>query len=296
MEYSALLSRLSGAHVYLKLENQQISGSFKLRGAYNKLLAATKETLSRGVVTSSTGNHGAAFAYAAKQLGIEGTVYVPENVSPAKLEAMKLLGADIEFHGLDTEETETHARGIEAQEEKLFISPYNDFQVIGGQGTIALELQRQLDHIDGVLVPVGGGGMASGIAGYFKARTPRIQITGCQPLNSPVMAESIKAGKIIRMQSLPTLADGTAGGIEEGSITFDICKRCIDDFILVTEEEIATAVRLFLEKFHMLIEGAAALPAACLLKEPSRFENRAIILIISGKKIALDTIKKIICG
>jgi threonine dehydratase len=295
LERNELLSRMSGADVYLKLENQQVSGSFKFRGALNKLLAASDKELAKGVVTSSTGNHGAAFAYASTLLEVEGTVFVPENVSPAKLEAMKLAGAHIQFHGLDTERTETHARAVAQEEGKLFISPYNDPRIIGGQGTIGLEILRQAEDIDGVLIPVGGGGLAAGIAGYSKSQNPAIQIYGCQPEHSPVMAESVKAGHIVRMESLPTLADGTAGGIEQGSITFPVCRRCVDGFFLVSEEEIAAVIRLFLEKFQLLIEGAAALPVAALLKEGRRFEGKKLALIISGKKISLDTIKKIIC-
>ena len=295
LEYSELLSRMSGADIYLKLENQQISGSFKFRGALNKLLASSDQELDKGVVTSSTGNHGAAFAYASQSLGVEGTVFVPENVSPAKLEAMKLAGAHIQFHGLDTEHTETHARAVAQEEGKLFISPYNDRRIIGGQGTIGLEIRRQAEGIDGVLIPVGGGGLAAGIAGYLKSQDPTIQIYGCQPEHSPVMAESVKAGHIVRMESLPTLADGTAGGIEQGSITFPVCRQCVDEFILVPEADIGAVIRLFLEKFQLLIEGAAALPVAALLKEGRRFEGLKLALIISGKKISLDTIKNIIC-
>lgn len=294
LEYNELLSRYAGCDVYLKLENQQVSGSFKARGVFNKLLGTLPQDLAKGIVTSSTGNHGAAFAYAAKRLGVTGTVFVPKNVSPAKLEAMKLLDADIKFHGLDTEETETYARRTADRENKLFISPYNDPKIISGQGTIACELERQLDRVDTVLLPIGGGGLAAGVAGYLKTMNPTVKICGCQPLHSPVMAESVKAGKIVRMRSLPTLADGTAGGIEEGSITFPICRQCVDDFILVSENEIAAVIKLFLEKFYMLIEGAAALPAAALLKEPGRFKGRTVVLVVSGKKISLQSLMNIL--
>lgn len=280
----------------MKLENQQISGSFKFRGALNALLAASQKTLANGVITSSTGNHGAAIVTALNQLGISGTVYVPENVSPPKLEALRLLGADIEFHGLDTEATECHARKQAELNHKLFISPYNDPHVIGGQGTIALEITRQTDPVDTVLVPVGGGGLASGIGGYLKTLHPEVRIIGCQPAHSAVMAESVKAGKIIQLESLPTLADGTAGGIEPGAITFAVCRQCIDDFILVSEEDIAAAITWILEKTHMVVEGAAALPVAALLKERDRFAGQRAALIISGKKISIATLKEILCS
>ncbi len=295
LEHSRLLSDMTGGSVFLKLENQQTTGSFKARGVFNKLLATDRTTLSRGVVTASTGNHGAAFAYAAERLGVHGTVYAPETISPAKLNAMESLGIRPVFHGRDTEETETFARETALREGKLFISPYNDRQVIGGQGTAALEIERQADGIDTVLTPVGGGGLAAGIAGYLKTKHPAIHIIGCQPIHSPVMAESVKAGRIIQMPSLPTLADGTAGGIERNSITFDICRQCLDGFFLLTEEEIAAAILFFLDTFQLLVEGAAALPLAAFLKEMSRFEGRTTVLMITGKKIALESVKKIIC-
>jgi threonine dehydratase len=167
--------------------------------------------------------------------------------------------------------------------------------IIAGQATVGIEIMRQLETIDAVFVPVGGGGLMSGIAGYMKSQNGKIRLIGCQPENSPVMYESVKAGRIVQMESKPTIAEGSAGGIEEGSITFPICRDCVDEYILVSEEEIKTAIRLVLDKSFMLIEGAAALSVACFLKEKQRFKNKNVILVISGKKISMDKLKKIIC-
>ena len=158
-----------------------------------------------------------------------------------------------------------------------------------------MELARQIKKIDTVLVPVGGGSCISGIAGYLKSIDKNIEIIGCQPENSAVMYESIKAGRIIEMESKPTISDGTAGGIEQESITFDICKKYVDDYILTTEDEIKRGIRLILEKHHMLIEGSAALQVASFIKEKERFENKNVVLIISGSKIGIDALKTVLC-
>jgi threonine dehydratase len=295
LEFSPYLSRLSGCKVYLKLETVQCTGSFKYRGAVNRILSLTPQEKDKGLITSSSGNHGAAFVYASRKMGCKGTLYLPENVSRAKLELIKWYGAeDIEFHGTDVADTESYARQVAKESGALFISPYNDPFIIGGQGTIAVELMRRLDHIDAVFVPIGGGGLMSGIAGYLKAVAPNIQMIGCQPENSPVMTESVKAGKLIEMESKPTLSGGTAGGIEKGAITFDICRVCVDDFVLVSEAQIEEGILLALEKSYLLIEGAAALSIACFLKTAQRFKNKTVVLVISGKRLHIETLKQIL--
>ena len=165
---------------------------------------------------------------------------------------------------------------------------------MGGQGTIALELTRQLHKIDSVLVPVGGGGLIGGIAGYLKSIDENIEIIACQPENSAVMYESIKAGKILDIESKPTISDGSAGGIEEGSITFEICQKNVDDFILLTENEIKEAVKLVLEKHYLLIEGAGALSIGSFIKQKDRFKGKNVVMVISGAKIGLETLREVI--
>ena len=294
LEPSPYLSRLGDASVFLKLESNQITGSFKLRGALNKFLSLTADRQKEEVVSASSGNHAAALAYTLHKFGGRGVIYLPESVSPAKVEALRSYGVELKFFGDDCIQSETLARETAAQTNRIFISPYNDPKIIGGQGTVGIELRRQMDKLDAVLVPVGGGGLISGIAGYLKALDNHIEIIGCQPLNSAVMYASIRAGKILELESKHTLADGTAGGLEPDTVTFDICRNFVDDFILVSESEIRKAIIFSIEKHQILIEGAAALPIAAFIKGNKRFAGKNVALIISGKKINLEQLKEII--
>jgi threonine dehydratase len=295
LEYSRYLSQLGHCNVYLKLENTQRTGSFKFRGAANHILSLTAEEIQKGLITASTGNHGAAFAEMLEILGYEGTIYLPKNAIAGKVDALRSYNVHLKFIGNDCEIAETTARADAGKNNQVFIPPYNHPRIIGGQATIAMELEQQLDKIDAIFVPVGGGGLMSGISAYLKLIDKTIQCIGCQPEHSAVMYESIKNGRIIGMESKPTFADGVAGGIEQDAVTFEICRDNVDDFILLSEKEIAHAIRLILEHHYMLIEGAAALPVASFLKVKERFRNKTIVLIISGKKITLDNLKKIIC-
>ncbi len=294
LEHSLHLSKTTNGQVFLKLENLQATGSFKARGAMNALLSLTKEQRDMGVVTASSGNHGIAVAYGLNTLKINGTIFVPENTSSAKVAAISNFGVDIRFWSIDCLQTETYARAYAEQHQMFYISPYNDLHVIGGQGTIGVELSRQIKNIDMVLVAVGGGGMISGMAGYLKTVFPHIKIIGCSPVNSPVMARSIQSGHILDMESLPTLSDGTAGGIENDSITFPICQRLVDEYILVSEDEIRLAMRQFIETHHMLIEGAAGVPLAALLKMPERFQGKTVVVVLCGANISLETLQTVI--
>ncbi len=295
LEFSPVLSELGRAKVYCKLENLQHTGSFKARGAMNKLLSLTEEQRARGVVTASTGNHGAAVAYSLHKLNASGLVFVPENADPSKVRAIEWLGAEVRHYGQDCAEAEVHAREYAAQKRMVYISPYNDPQVIGGQGTLGVELARQLEHIDAVYASLGGGGLVSGIAGYLKSVQPGVQIIGCSPENSQVMIQSVKAGRILDLLSLPTLSDGTAGGIEAGAITFDLCRALVDDYVTVTENEIKSNLRLFIEAHHILIEGAAAVAVASYLKTRERFVDKNVVIVICGANISLETLQKVLC-
>jgi threonine dehydratase len=285
-----------GANVYCKLENLQHTGSFKARGAMNKLLSLTADELARGIVTASTGNHGAAVARSANELDASGIVFVPEGSSPSKVRAIERLGAEVRYHGTDCVEAEVHARRYATQNGMTYVPPYNDPQVIGGQGTVAVELARQLDRIDAVYVSLGGGGLIAGIAGYLKSVQPRVRIVGCSPENSQVMIQSVHAGRILDLPSLPTLSDGTAGGIEAGSITLNLCRDLVDEYVTVTEKEIAESLRLFIETHHMLIEGAAAVAIASYLKTRDRFAGTQdnVVIVICGANMSLETLKKIL--
>ena len=294
LEPSPYLSKLGDARVYLKLESNQITGSFKLRGAMNKFLSLTAEQQKEEVITASSGNHAAALAYTLHKFGGRGVIYLPETVSPAKVEALRPYGVELKFFGDDCILSENLARATAAKTERVFISPYNDPKIIGGQGTIGIELLRQMDNLDAVLIPVGGGGLISGIAGYLKAVNKNIEIIGCQPQNSAVMHASIQAGKILELESKPTLADGTAGGLEADAVTFDICKEFVDDFILVSESDIRNAIIFSIDKHQLLIEGAAALSIAAFIKSRERFAGKDVALMISGKKISREILKEIL--
>jgi threonine dehydratase len=291
LEPSPYLSELGGAQVYCKLENLQHTGSFKVRGVMNRLLSMTREELSPGLVTASTGNHGAALAYATSRLGAVGIVYAPENADPDKLSMIERLGVEVRFHGDDNAVAEIHARRYAAENGMTYVSPYNDPLVVGGQGTIAVELERQLDRVDIIFVSLGGGGLISGVAGYLKSVNPEAVVVGCSPENSQVMIQSIRAGEILDLPSLPTLSDGTAGGVEPGAITFDLCRELVDDFVTVSEDEIADALRLFMKTHHMLIEGAAAVAVASYLKMLERCSGKQAVIVICGANISLETLK-----
>lgn len=294
LEYSHSLSAATGCQVWLKLENLQLTNSFKLRGAMNAILALDDAARERGIVTASSGNHGMAVAHALQQTGSKGTIYLPETAPPVKVRDLRAYGVEIVIGGDDCVKAEMAARGDAETQGLTFISPYNDPKVVGGQGTTGLEIERQADAADAVFAPVGGGGLIGGIAGYLKATSPRTQIFGCQPEASAVMYESIRAGRIIEMESLPTLSDGSAGGIEAGSITFDICRDYVDDFVLVSEEEIASALARILADHHILVEGAAVLSVASFLKTKERFAGERVVLVLSGARISLETLSEIL--
>ncbi len=281
-------------NVYLKLENLQHTKSFKLRGAFAKILSLSQREKDKGLVTASTGNHGAAVAYAAKELGLKAIIFVPKNASQTKLDAIKLLGAEIRFFGIDSAKTEAHAREYAAKNNLTFISPYNDPEIIAGQGTIGLELYQSLAQIDAVIVSLGGGGLVSGIASYLKAQNPKIQIIAASPINSAVMIESVKAGQILDIESKPTLSDGTAGGVEAGSITFAFVQDLVDDFVTVSEAEIKTELKEFIDSHFMLIEGAAAVTIAAYKKHKNKIKGKNVALVLCGAKISSLTLKEVL--
>jgi threonine dehydratase len=282
---SAVLSEVAGADVWLKLENTQLSGSFKLRGVMNRLLTLAPDEKGKRLVAASTGNHGAAFAHGVTRLGLEGLLFLPRNTVAKKLEAIKASGIPYELVGDDCVETENHAHAHAEANGLVWVSPYNDPAIVAGQGTIGAELREQVADLDAVLIPVGGGGLAGGIAAFTKAVAPSTRIIGCEPTASAVMHESVKAGRIVEMESLPTLSDATAGGIEEGSITFDLCRKYVDSYDLLDEDEIAAAIRFLHDEEELTVEGGAALPVAVMLRRPEALRGRTVALVITGSKI-----------
>ncbi len=288
--HSPALSEATGADVWLKCENLQVTGSFKVRGATNRLLTLADETRRRGVVTASSGNHGIAVSHAGGALGIPVTVYVPEFVSPAKLAAMKRLGATVVVLGDDGLDTETEARRVAGSEGLVYLSPYNDLAVVAGQGTIGVELRRQLTGIDTVVIAVGGGGLVAGIAADLKAHDRNVRVVGAQPANSRVMAESVRAGHVVDIPSLPTLSDGTAGGVEADAVTFSLCRDLVDQWVEVPEDAIARAMRHSIEVEHMLIEGAAAVALGAVAE--NRLPSRGrVVVVLCGANISADRLR-----
>jgi len=258
------------------------------------VLSLTPAERDRGVVTASTGNHGAATAFSLGKFNAAGIVFVPQDAAAGKVQAIERLGAQVRYHGDDGAVTEAHARQYARDNRLTYISPYNDPQVIGGQGTIAVELAKQLDQIDMVFIALGGGGLISGVAGYLKSIQPDVRIIGCSPENSQVMIESVKAGQILNLASLPTLSDGTAGGVESNSITFGLCRDLVDDYETVSEAEIKENLRQYLQVHHILIEGSAAVALAACVKQGDRLAGKNVVVILCGANISVETLKEIL--
>ena len=282
-----------GQSVYLKLEHLQFTGSFKFRGASNKIALLTREQAAAGVIAASNGNHGMGVAAAASARGIAVEVYVSSRVSTAKARRIEALGARIRSAGDDPLSAEIAARLAAEESGRTFISPYNDLEVVAGQGTIGVELARQLPGLDAVFVSVGGGGLIGGIGGYLKAVSPATEIVGCWPENAPVMLECMLAGSIIDVPERPTLSESTAGGLEQGSVTLDLCRRVIDRGVVVSEDAILAAMRLVMEKEHWLIEGAAALAVAAFLHEAAKYQGKKVAVVLCGRNLSPEVMRRI---
>lgn len=276
----------AGTEILLKCEHQQKTGSFKVRGALAKLLSLSDEQRDRGVVAASTGNHGLGVAHALSALGGNGLVCVPEHASPVKVAAIRRYGVEARVMGRDPLETEQRARLLAAETGMSYISPYNDLDVIAGQGTVGEEIVRQLGGrpVDMVVVAVGGGGLISGIGASVKSALPGVRLIGASPVNDAAMAASVKAGVVTQVDARPTISDGTAGGVEEGSITLPLCAELVDEWILITEPEIRSALRFMIDTEHQLIEGAAALAIAAGLKADRG--SQATVIVSCGANIS----------
>ena len=276
----------AGVDVIFKLENLQQTGSFKLRGASNKILSLSAEQASRGVIAASNGNHGLGVAAAARRAGIAAEVYVSSHVSPSKARRIEEYGARIQLAGNDPLEAELAARAAATAQGKIFISPYNDMQVMAGQGTIAVELLRQVPALDALFVAVGGGGLIGGVGAYTKHASPATEIVGCWPENSRVLLESMKAGRILDIPEQSTLSESTAGGLEPGSVTLDICTHVIDRAVLVSEEEILDAMRKVRALRGWIIEGAAAVAVAAFVREAHLYRGKRAAVVICGGNVS----------
>ena len=290
---SLALGEAIGAEVWLKCENLQVTGSFKVRGATNRLLTLPDETRRTGVVAASSGNHGIAVAHAGRALGVPVTVYVPDFASAAKVAAMRRLGANVVAFGTDGLDTEFEARRKALSQGRVYVSPYNDLAVVAGQGTVGVELDRQLSDIDAVIVAAGGGGLIAGIAAHLKHRHPGTWIVGAQPSNSRVLIESIRAGQVLDLPSLPTLSDGTAGGIEADTVTFPLCRNLVDEWVEVDEGEIARAMRHAIEVEHLLIEGAAGVAIGALSKLRTPVDGR-VVVVLCGANVSASRLREVL--
>jgi threonine dehydratase len=266
---------------FAKLEQLQITGSFKLRGATNKLLSLDRRAATAGVIASSTGNHGLGVATAAKALGIDAEVFLSTQVTLPKRDKIRECGARIRIVGEDPLAAEVAARAAALRSGRTYVSPYNDPYVIAGQGTIAVELMRQAPDLDAIFIATGGGGLISGIGTYLRHAAPHAEIIGCWPENSPVLYECIKAGRIFDVPESTTLSESTAGGVEENSITFDLCREVMHRGVLVTEEEILRAMRWGHAK-GWAVEGASGVALAAYFKEAARYANKKVVVLICG--------------
>lgn len=294
LERSAPLAEESGAEVLCKLENLQHTGSFKARGALNKLLRVPRERLARGAVAASTGNHGAGVAYALRALEAPGLIFVPTDGLPSKLTAIERLGGELRRVDGDPVEAERAARRYAAENDLVYVSPYNDPDVVAGQGTVGVEIVADTDSLDAAIVATGGGGLIGGVGAVLKEHWPEIRVIGCSPEASAVMVHSVAAGRILDLESAPTLSDGTSGGVEGDTITFPLCRDLVDEWVTVTEEEIAAGLRDFITDHEMLIEGAAAVAVATLRRTGTRFAGQRVALVLCGGNIALDTLRSVL--
>jgi threonine dehydratase len=291
--YSETLSALTGARVFVKLENLQMTGSFKERGAANLLLQLSPDERRRGVVAASAGNHGLAVAFHAARLGVSAAIVMPEWAPLAKVTAARRRGAEVVLHGDNFDEAYARAREIEAARDLVFVHPFDDPRVIAGQGTIGLELLEQVPGLDAVLVPVGGGGLLGGVALAVKTERPAVQVIGVQAQDVPGMASALAAGTRVTVPAATTIADGIAVR-RVGEHTFDLARRHADRVVTVAEEEIANAILLLLEIEKTVVEGAGAVPLAALANRRVALEGRTVALVISGGNIDVNVIARII--
>lgn len=284
---SRQLSESTRANVILKLENMQETGSFKLRGAANKLLTLPRDQAKRGVVAASNGNHALAVATIGRKLGLPVDVFVSELIHPSRRSRIEALQARVQAVSGDPLLAELAARREAERSGRTYVSPYNDTDVIEGQGTIAVEILRQLDEQgaagpDAIFVAVGGGGLIGGIGMHLDSAAPDTEVVGCWPENSPVLHECLRAGEIIEVPEKPTMSVSTAGGVEPGTVTFSIVRQVLDRSVLVTESEILDAARRIYRDDGQLIEGAAAVAVAAFLKSAGDYAGKTVAIVICG--------------
>jgi len=291
---SPLLSERTHTSVLLKLENLQKTGSFKIRGAANKLLSLTNDEKARGVLAVSTGNHGRAVSYVAETLGLRAVICLAEGVPENKVGALRRLGAEIVIHGKSYDEATEHAFRLQEERGLTMIHPFDEPFVIAGQGTIGLELLEDLPRIDTAIVPLSGGGLISGIAVALKSANPAIRVIGVTMDRAPVMHHSLQAGQPIDMDEEETLADALVGGLGPvNHYTFRMCQEYVDESVLVSDEEIAEAMAFCLDQHHFVVEGGGAVGVAALLREELNGLGEHIAVVLSGSNIDLPMLLEV---
>lgn len=288
---SDFFSEVSGNEVFLKPENMQHTGAFKLRGAYNKISQLTDEEKARGVITASAGNHAQGVAFAAQKLGVKAVICMPATTPILKVEATKNFGAEVVLHGDGFDDAFAHSLRLQKKFGYVYIHPFNDREVLLGQGTTALEIINDLKDVDAILVPIGGGGFASGVALATKVVSPHVKVIGVEPENAACMKAALDAGKIVTLESSDTVADGCAVKTA-GSLTFEFCKKYLDEIITVNEMEIMSALLSLIEKHKLIAEGAGVLSLAALSK--LNFKGKKVVAIVSGGNIDISTLSALI--
>lgn len=291
--FAEKLSEATGVQVYLKLENLQKSGSFKIRGAYNRMRHLSAEELQNGVVASSAGNHAQGVAISAKKLGIDATIVMPKNAPFAKISATKSHGAQVVLAGSFYDEAYTEALRIKDVTGATFVHPFNDAHVIAGQGTIGLELLEVQPDLDAVFVPIGGGGIAAGIALAVKTLNPNIKVIGVQSENAPSMYEAIQTQKIETVSVKRTIADGIAVA-RAGDLTYPLVATYVDKVVTVSEAQLSEAFLFLLESCNLVCEGAGVVAVAALMAYGEEFKGKKVAAILSGGNIDINLIESVI--
>lgn len=291
---SETLSRLTGTSAYLKLDNLQMTGAYKERGALNKLLLLPAAERDRGLITASAGNHAQAVAYHAGRLGVTATIVMPEATPIMKVANTRSHGARVVLHGANYDEAYAEARRLEQVERLTFVHPFDDPHVIAGQGTVALEILEQEPETDAIVVPVGGGGLVSGVAVAAKALRPGVKVIGVETEVLPCMLQAVEAGKPVTLEPANTVADGIAVK-RAGDLTLEHVRRHVDEIVTVSEEEIASAILYLLEREKTVVEGAGAVGVAALMQRKVRgLDGKRVVTIVSGGNIDVNLVARVI--
>jgi threonine dehydratase len=291
---SETLSRLTGTNAWLKLENLQMTGAYKERGALNKLLTMAAAERDRGLITASAGNHAQAVAYHAGRLGLKSTIVMPEGTPIVKVQNTRAHGARVVLQGANYDEACSEARRLEQTEGLAFVHPFDDPAVIAGQGTIALEILEQEPQTDAILVPIGGGGLVSGVAVAAKAIRPGIRVIGVETELLPCMLQAVEAGRPVTLEPANTIADGIAVK-RAGDLTLEHVQKYVDEIVTVSEEEISSAILYLLEKEKTVVEGAGAVGIAALMQRKVQgLDGKRVVTIISGGNIDVNLVARII--